>query len=141
MANNLNVYRRLKLRYKSLANPELCNIIRTSVLTEKSVFLEEKYNTIVLMIHDKYNKWMIKAATEAVFTGVTVLDVRTLNYKPTSKRFRGKHEYVVQGYKKAYIRLSKDSVIELGEEQTAITKFTGKNTKNQTETTETKEEN
>ena len=121
-----------KIQFKTLENPELCNVIITSVLTEKSVFLEENYNIIILIVKDKYNKFMIKNAVESVFTGVKVISVNTMNYKPTLEHQRGKR-YIQSGYKKAYVRLTKDSTIELGENQTAITRFTPKNIETKTE--------
>lgn len=128
MANNHNMIKKIIKTYGALDKHHLCDIIITSVLSEKSVFLEEKYNTIILKIDNKYtyNKQMIKLAVEAVFSGVTVISVNVANYKPITKRFKGK-PYVQSGYKKAYIRLTKDSEIQLGKDQTAITKFTNQN--------------
>lgn len=130
MAHNLNTIHRRKLRYQSKAVPELCDIIKTSILTEKSVFMEEEYNTVVLIVEDKYNKLMIKNAMESIFTGVSVINVRTLNYKATNHRYKNKYKFQKSGYKKAYIKLTPDSIIELGENQTAITKFTKHKTHN-----------
>lgn len=67
-------------------NPELFDIIRTPVITEKSSMNSGK---VTFKVHPDSTKTQIRKAVEAVF-GVKVLSVNVINNKGKVKRFRGK---------------------------------------------------
>ncbi|WP_026999310.1 50S ribosomal protein L23 [Eisenibacter elegans] len=89
------------------------DILKKPVVTEKANALNEqgKYSFIV---HPKANKIQIKRAVEAAY-GVTVEDVKTLNYQGKAKT-RYTASKIVQGrtpsYKKAIVTLAEGDFID-----------------------------
>jgi len=68
-------------------------VIVRPVITEKAIDKVERENTLVLIVHRKATKHMIKRAVEEVF-GVRVVKVNTL--------------ITPQGEKKAYVKLAEE---------------------------------
>lgn len=68
-------------------------IIVRPLVTEKTVFLVEKYNTLTFIVDVRANKKQVKDAIEKLY-GVKVVKVNTL--------------VTPRGEKKAYVKLSKD---------------------------------
>lgn len=89
------------------------DIIRRPLITEKNVNLKETQNQLSFEVARSANKHEIKKAIERVF-GVTVLDVRTMNYKGKPKRLGlrfGRRPH----WKKAIVTLKKGDYIEFFE--------------------------
>lgn len=86
------------------------DIIKAPIITEKSSDLA-KNNTYVFSVDVKANKTQIKQAIENVFD-VKVDKVNTVNVKPKKKRV-GRYTGKTNRVKKAIVKLSKDSSIEL----------------------------
>lgn len=86
------------------------DIIKAPIITEKSSDLA-KNNTYVFSVDVKANKTQIKQAIENVFD-VKVENVNTVNVKPKKKRV-GRYTGKTNRVKKAIVKLSKDSSIEL----------------------------
>ncbi len=82
------------------------DLIRKPVITEKTMkdMQDKKYTFIV---DKKSNKFQIKKAIEEVF-GVTVSEIKTMNYSGKPKRVRY-HIGNRPDFKKAIIKLGKDS--------------------------------
>jgi large subunit ribosomal protein L23 len=95
----------MKVNKKNLKNTDLLclDMFRDSVLTEKSVENEMKYNTMTFVVYNKITKTHIKAGIEKFF-GINVLSVRTLNTKGKLKNFKGK-KFSTLGFKKAIVRV------------------------------------
>ncbi|MDN5248005.1 MAG: 50S ribosomal protein L23 [Wolbachia endosymbiont of Tyrophagus putrescentiae] len=70
------------------------NIIKSSIVTEKTSLLHEKFNKYSLYVAVDVNKHQIKLAIESLF-GVKIASMNVMRVKPKSKRFRG-----VLGYRK-----------------------------------------
>ena len=85
-------------------------ILKAPVITEKTQALAEK-NTFVFKVDAKANKTQIKQAIESKF-GVKVEKINTLNTKSKKKRV-GKYTGRTKTYKKAIVKLSKDSTLEI----------------------------
>jgi large subunit ribosomal protein L23 len=88
-------------------------IILAPVITEKSMFLKEKYNQVTFWVDPSANKIEIKKAVEELFK-VKVLDVQTIRVKGKPKgslRFRGKTSI----RKKAIVKLAPGQTIEFFE--------------------------
>ncbi len=83
------------------------DIIRRPVITEASMDLtrEKKY---VFEVRKDATKPEIAAAVEAVFEGVKVADVNTINMKRKPKRL-GVHAGYTSEWKKAIVKLTADS--------------------------------
>ena len=62
------------------------DVLRSPVLTEKSMMLKEAANNIVFKVHPDSNKRQIKEAVERFFN-VKVETVRTMNFNGKEKRF------------------------------------------------------
>ena len=62
------------------------DVLRSPVLTEKSMMLKEEANNIVFKVHPEANKRQIKEAVERFFN-VKVKTVRTMNFNGKEKRF------------------------------------------------------
>lgn len=86
------------------------DIIKAPVITEKSQALAQN-NTFIFKVDAKANKTYIKQAIESKF-GVKVEKINTLNTKSKKKRV-GKYTGKTKTYKKAIVKLSKDSTLEI----------------------------
>ncbi|MDR0454885.1 MAG: 50S ribosomal protein L23 [Deferribacteraceae bacterium] len=64
----------------------LHDVLRRPFMTEKSIMLKERNNSVVFKVHTEANKRQIKDAVERFFN-VKVKDVRTMNYSGKEKRF------------------------------------------------------
>lgn len=89
-----------------MRNPH--DIIIKPVITERSMndMAEGKYT---FYVDKKSNKTEIKNAVEAVFNGVKVSNVNTLNLKGKKKRM-GRHEGKRPDRKKAIVTLAEGSI-------------------------------
>ena len=91
---------------------ELSEVILRPVITEQSMYDidEGKYT---FEVDRRANKNLIKQAVEAMFEGVKVSKVNTVNVKPKKKRM-GRYQGYSRRYKKAIITLAEGSAnIEL----------------------------
>ncbi|MDY6955361.1 MAG: 50S ribosomal protein L23 [Pseudomonadota bacterium] len=89
----------------------LLQILLEPVVTEKSTYVAEAGNQAVFKVCRDATKSEIKAAVESLFS-VRVLDVNVVNLKGKIKR-HGRFYGRRNGSRKAYVRLSEDSRIEL----------------------------
>lgn len=87
------------------------DIIIAPVITEKSEYLKNTENTYVFKVKPNANKTQIKNAVEKAFN-VKVISVNTLNVRSKIRRV-GKYIGKTSAYKKAYVKLDKDSSIDL----------------------------
>ncbi len=91
------------------------DIIKGPLVSDKAFKLNKKKNQLVLRVHTKANKPMIKDAIETLFK-VKVKDVRTLIQKKskstaTSKRYKAKPS--IQKNKVAYVTLAEGHSLNL----------------------------
>ena len=86
--------------------------IDTILLTEKGSLLQELNNDYVFKVAKKATKREIKEAVEKFFD-VSVINVRTLNVLGKQKRKRRADAGRTAHWKKAYVRLAEDDVIDL----------------------------
>ncbi|MCC6025670.1 MAG: 50S ribosomal protein L23 [Caldimicrobium sp.] len=88
-------------------------IILAPVITEKSLFLKEKYNQVTFWVDPSANKIEIKKAVEELFK-VKVVDVQTIRVKGKPKgsfKYRGRTSI----RKKAIVKLAPGQTIEFFE--------------------------
>ncbi len=90
----------------------LLRLLQSPLMTEKAYRFDGEGQQVVFKVVKDANKGEIKQAVEFVF-GVKVEAVRTLNMKSKQRRF-GKMQGKTQAWKKAYVRLAKDSKIDFG---------------------------
>lgn len=90
--------------------PELYDVIRKPVITEKSTMASEA-NAVVFEVAIDATKPKIKEAVEALF-GVKVKAVNTLVAKGKTKRFRGRPGRR-KDVKKAYVTLEEGNMIDV----------------------------
>jgi large subunit ribosomal protein L23 len=88
-------------------------IIRNVRLSEKATYLQEMNNEVVLEVDRRANKLEIKQAVEHFF-GVSVTQVRTMNYRGKVKRM-GRFEGKRADWKKAVVTLAEGDTIDLFE--------------------------
>ena len=82
-------------------------IIKRPIITEKSMEMLDE-NKYTFEVDKDANKPEIKAAVEAIFDGVKVKNVRTMNY--TGKSVRTRYGYGKRAdWKKAIVTLTEDS--------------------------------
>ena len=82
-------------------------VIKRPIITEKSMSLLDE-NKYTFEVDKNANKPEIKAAVEAIFEGVKVKKVRTMNYE--GKRVRTRHGIGKKAdWKKAVVTLTDDS--------------------------------
>lgn len=90
--------------------PELYDVIRRPVVTEKAYTAAEDGNKVTFMVKIDAGKRLIKQAVEAIFD-VKVEKINTIRMQGKKKRFRG-----IPGqrpsYKKAIVTLAEGSSIE-----------------------------
>jgi len=84
------------------------DIIYAPIITEKTASLEAK-NKYAFKVDARANKTQIKQAIESIFN-VKVLSVSTANSHPKKKRV-GKYSGMTNKYKRAIVKLDKDSSI------------------------------
>ncbi len=88
-------------------------IILAPIITEKSMYLKEKYNQVSFWVDPSANKIEIKKAVEDLFK-VKVIDVKTIKVKGKPKgSFRNPGKTSIR--KKAIVRLAPESSIEFFE--------------------------
>jgi large subunit ribosomal protein L23 len=98
-----------------MSNLGVWSILKSPVVTEKSVILKEDYSeenndrnagqVLTFRVDKKATKTEIKGAVEEIFN-VKVSSVRTVNYDGKMKR-RGRQEGRRPSWKKAYVTLRK----------------------------------
>src|ERR1043166_793602 len=98
-----------------MSKPGIWDILRSPVVTEKSVILKEDSTdensnrtvgqVLTFRVDKKATKGAIKGAVEEIFN-VKVAQVRTVLYEGKVKR-RGRVEGRKSGFKKAYVTLKK----------------------------------
>lgn len=82
-------------------------VIKRPIITEKSMGMLDE-NKYTFEVDKNANKPEIKAAVEAIFDGVKVKKVRTMNYE--GKKVRTKYGYGKRSdWKKAIVTLTDDS--------------------------------
>lgn len=93
---------------------EFSEVILRPVITEQSMYnIDERKYTFE--VDRRANKNLIKQAVEALFDGVKVAKVNTINVDGKAKRM-GKYQGFTRKYKKAIITLKEESAnIELFE--------------------------
>ena len=98
---------------------QLSEVILRPVITEQSM-LNIDDNKYTFEVDRRANKTHIKQAVEAMFEGVKVAKINTINVKGKAKRM-GRYQGFTCRYKKAVVTLTEDSKrIELfGEDQQA----------------------
>ncbi len=89
-------------------------IILAPVITEKSMYLKQKYNQVTFWVHPDANKIEIKKAVEKLFN-VKVEKVRTMNVKGKPKRINWKNPGKRSLRKKAIVKLAEGQSIEFFE--------------------------
>lgn len=91
---------------------ELTEVVLRPIVTEQSVGLLEE-NKYTFEVDRRANKTHIKQAVEAMFEGVKVKNVNTVNVKGKPKRM-GRYQGYTRRYKKAIVTLTPESkTIEL----------------------------
>ena len=83
--------------------PNLYNVIKRPLITEKGLGAKEVESTLVFDVAPAATKTEVKQAVEALFK-VKVRSVRTANF-PGKERRRGKLSGFRPDWKKAYVRL------------------------------------
>ena len=64
------------------------NIIRSSIITEKAVLLNEKFSKYAVYVSSDADKQKVKKALKVVF-GLDVVRINILNQKGKKKHFKG----------------------------------------------------
>lgn len=90
---------------------KLYSIIKSQIVTEKSLALTAKHNQLVFRVSALANKFDIKKAIEELFK-VSVLSVRVANVAGKSKRFKGTIGKRA-GWKKAMVKLEANQNINV----------------------------
>lgn len=85
-------------------------IVYTVLITEKATMLSESQNRYALKVNPKSNKNEIRKAVEAIFEGVKVSDVRTMNYLGKFKRMRSARLGKRSDWKKAVVTLTEGTI-------------------------------
>lgn len=92
---------------------QVYNILKRPLQTEKTTLLKENANQVCFEVSMSANKHAIKNAVESAFE-VKVIGVSTMIVRGKIKRM-GKYEGKRSNWKKAVIRLSPESKIDLFE--------------------------
>ena len=87
------------------------DIIKGTIITEKSADLAQNANTYTFSVDVNANKTQIKQAIEAIFN-VKVASVNTVTVHPRKKRV-GRYTGMTNKVKKAIVKLQEGSSIEL----------------------------
>lgn len=89
-------------------------ILIKPIITEKATLDSEKNNRYTFLVAKKANKIQVKQAVEQAY-GVSVTDVKTLNYGPKrSIRYtkKGLQQSQTNAYKKAVVSLKEGDTID-----------------------------
>lgn len=86
---------------------QLSEVILRPVITEQSMLAIED-NKYTFEVDRRANKIHIKQAVEAMFEGVKVVRVNTINVDGKAKRM-GRYQGFTRKYKKAIVTLTEDS--------------------------------
>ena len=86
------------------------DIVYTVLITERGTNLQAKYNKYLLKVNPKSNKVQIRQAVEAIFEGVKVSAVNTMNVLGKKKRMRTSRIGKRPDWKKAIVTLSEGSI-------------------------------
>ena len=89
---------------------KLLKVIRTHHVTEKTM-RDQANNVYTFLVLPSATKHEIAGAVELVY-GVKVDSIRTLNYKPETKKNARGHVGKTSSYKKALVKLSEGSSID-----------------------------
>lgn len=93
---------------------EVYHIIKKPIITEESQIQTAKANQYTFQVASSANKIQIKRAVEAMFPGVHVVSVNTMNYKGKTRRnFRTRQLGKKADWKKAIVTLRAGEKIEL----------------------------
>ena len=87
------------------------DIIKATIITEKSTSIASNEKTYVFKVDAKANKSQIKDAVEKIFN-VKVESVNTVNVHPKKKRV-GRYSGMTNKYEKAIVTLKDGNKIEL----------------------------
>jgi large subunit ribosomal protein L23 len=87
------------------------DIVKRPVVSEKSMYLQNKQNAFSFEVHVSANKTQIREAIEKLFK-VKVTSVNTMNCLGKSKRMRTRLPGMTSGWKKAIVRLVEGQKIE-----------------------------
>jgi large subunit ribosomal protein L23 len=90
---------------------DIYDVVKKPLLTERSMSRLEESNTYVFHVHMKANKVQIRNAVETLFD-VKVLSVNTAKV-PGKTRRRGRTVTKMPDWRKAFVKLSEGSSIEL----------------------------
>lgn len=90
------------------------DIIIEPILTEKSVYLRDKYNQYAFKVSRDATKPEIKRAVEQLFK-VKVIEVKVINVKPKRRRLRTRRYGYTSSWKKAYVKLKEGERIPIFE--------------------------
>ncbi len=94
-------------------NREPYHIIKGPVITEESQIQIAKANQYTFRVDPRANKIEIKEAIEAMFPGVHVVKVNTMNYEGKSRRIFGTRKFGKKpNWKKAIVTLRPGEKIE-----------------------------
>jgi large subunit ribosomal protein L23 len=87
------------------------DIIRSPLISEKSVYAQGNLNQYTFVVNPKANKVQIKEAVETIFK-VKVERVNTLNCRGKSRRMRSRISGTEAAWKKAVVLLADGQKIE-----------------------------
>jgi len=85
-------------------------VVYTVMVTEKATNLSESQKRYTIKVNPKSNKTEIRKAVEAIFEGVKVSDVKTMNYLGKFKRMRSARMGKRSDWKKAVVTLVEGSI-------------------------------
>ncbi len=103
-----------EVRKFPVPTPHDYEVLKTPVVTEKSMKLMQEQNTIVLKVNQSVTAPEIKHAFEAIFNK-KVARINTINVRSKDKKL-GRFEGSVSAYKKAIIKLADGESLDLFEE-------------------------
>lgn len=86
------------------------DIVYTVLITEKATALSEKFNRYTVKVNPNSNKWEIRKAVEAIFDGVKVSTVKTINCLGKRKRMRSTRLGKRPDWKKALVTLTEGKI-------------------------------
>lgn len=86
-------------------------IIQRPVVSEKTVYLQNKLGKYTFQVHQDANKQQIKDAVETLFK-VKVTGVSTISVRGKPRRVRGRIPGVTSAWKKAIVSLADGQKIE-----------------------------
>ncbi len=87
------------------------DIVKRPLISEKSVYLQNKQGAYTFEVHPSANKTQIREAVERLFK-VKVAAVNTMNCRGTYRRMRTRLPGMTPAWKKAIVRLVEGQRIE-----------------------------